>query len=114
MKYIPTAIAVLALCACTSTGQFASKKNGPVDPTVTFKNACNGAKIADGVFQSAVTASGGKIPAADVQIEHDAFTLIAAICAGPVPADLNSALLAITADAAPIGALVAKYTKPAS
>ena len=115
MKYIPTTIAALAalsLCACTSTGKFASKTNGPVDPTVTFKNACNGAKIADGVFQSAVVASGGKIPAADIQIEKDAYTLVAAICSGPIPTDLNSTILAITADAAPIGALVAKYSKP--
>jgi hypothetical protein len=108
--------ASLSMCVvgCTSTGKLAGKANGPIDPTVTFKNACNGAKIADGVFQAAVTASGGKIPAEDVTVEHDAFTLVAAICSGPVPTDLNSALLAITADAAPIGALVAKYSKPAS
>ncbi len=103
----------LALSGCTSTGQFASKSTGPVDPGVTFKNACNGAKILDGVFQAAAVASGGKISAEDVTIEHDAFALVAAICSGPVPTDLNSALLAITADAAPIGALVSKYsTKP--
>lgn len=108
-------IAVLSVTACTSTGKFASKTNGPVDPTVTFHNACNGAKIADGVFQAAVTASAGKIPAADVQIEKDAYRLVAAICSGPVPADLNSTILAVMADAAPIGSLVAKYTKaPAS
>lgn len=118
MKYIPTTIALVAavaLSACASNGKFANSTNGPVDPTVTFKNACNGAKIADGVFQAAVTAAGGKIPADDIQVEKDAYTLVAAICSGPVPADLNSTLLAITADAAPIGALVAKYgNKPAT
>lgn len=109
-------LASMALSACTSTGQFASKSTGPVDPGVTFKNACNGVKIADGVFQAAVVGAGGKIPADDVTIEHDAYALVASICSGPVPLDLNSTLLAITADAAPIGALVSKYaaSKPAS
>lgn len=111
MTRCTTLVACLVLAACTSTGKLASKANGPIDPAVTFKNACNGAKIADGVFQAAVTASGGKIPAEDVQVEKDAYVLVAAICSGPVPADLNSTILAITADAAPIGALVSKYAK---
>lgn len=102
-------LACTALSGCAANGKFASKANGPVDPTVTFNHSCNGAKILDGVFQAAVVASGGKISAADVEIERDAFTAVTAICSGPVPADLNGALLAITADAAPIGALVSKY-----
>lgn len=109
MNRLLPCLPLLLLSACTATGQFASKTNGPIDPAVTFAHACNGAKIADGVFQAAVTASGGKISAADVAIEKDAFAAVSAICAGPVPADLSGVLLAITADAAPIGALVSKY-----
>lgn len=111
-----TALAIvlsLTTAGCASNGKFASKANGPVDPTVTFKNVCNGTRIADGLFQSAVTASGGvgnKISAEDVRIEKDAYTAISAICSGPVPSDLTTAILAITADAIPIGQLVQKYT----
>ena len=104
-------LAAFLLTGCAANGKLASSTNGPVDPTVTFNHACNGAKIMDGVFQAAVVASAGKIPAADVSIEASAIGAVTAICSGPVPSDLSGALLAITADAAPIGALVAKYSK---
>lgn len=111
MKYLFVAAAIM-LTGCTTTGKIANSKNGPVDPAVTFTHICNGAKVADGLFQSAVTITAGKISAADVQIEHDIYAGVAVICAGPVPADLNGAILAIMADSSQIGALVAKYSKP--
>lgn len=103
-------LASTALSGCAANGKLASKTNGPVDPAVTFKNVCNGTKIADGLFHAAATASGGHISAEDIQVEADAYGAISAICAGPVPSDLTSAVLAITADAVPIGQLVQKYT----
>lgn len=114
MRNFALLLACLSLAACAANGKLASSTNGPIDPAITFTHACNGAKILDGVWQAAVVASAGKISAPDVQIEKDAFTAVSAICSGPVPADLNGALLAITADAAPIGALVSKYSAKTS
>ncbi len=99
----------LLLAACAQDGGFATKGK-PIDPVVTFHNSCSGAKVLHQLWLAAVTASGGKIELQDVVIEADAWNLINAICQGPVPGDLTGALLSITAAAAPIGALVSKYS----
>lgn len=108
---LPSLCLALVLSACTTTGKLATKANGPIDPAVTFKNVCSGAKIADGLFGAAVKVAAGKISEDDVKIEHDIYAGVQVICNGPVPVDLNGAILAIMADSTQIGALVAKYTK---
>ncbi len=110
MKTVLLLGVALGLAACAADGTFASKTK-PIDPGVTFHNSCSGAGVLHQLWLAAVTASGGKISPQDVLVEADAWNTINAICQGPVPSDLTGALLAITADAAPIGALVSKYTK---
>lgn len=118
-----TAIAAVflavAISGCAANGKIASSTNGPVDPQVTFDHTCQGLKLANQGWQAAVTIAAGKISADDIKVEQDAYGLISTICFNAdgttktVPTDLPGILLTLTADSAPIGQLVAKYsTKP--
>jgi hypothetical protein len=116
MKYIPTTIAALALCACTTTGQLASKANGPIDPAVTaakvqqdFRWACFALTGAHSTFLAFQPILASKIDAAGMQTEADAAGVIAAVCAKPL--DLTNAqdIIQQVMDAAGrIAAVVAK------
>jgi hypothetical protein len=121
MKYITTTIAALALCACTTTGQVASKTNGPVDKNVTRLALCSGAQKVDIAFQGIAIAAPGVIPAKVMDAEGAAAdglgfvpgkpdaardgSLCAKVYAGDVDVAINTAIKA----AMDITALMAKW-----
>lgn len=104
------------IIACTTTGQVASKANGPVDPAVTaakvqqdFRWACFALAGAHSTFLAFQPILASKIDAAGMQTEADAAGVIAAVCAKPLDLTNAQGIIQQVMDAAGrIAAVVAK------
>lgn len=88
-------LVVLALAACTSA-----------DRDDTYAIACSSIPTADALFQ--VYAGTGKVSASLVADEQAAIAGAQAICSGPRPANVKSALAAVNRAATAILGYIAK------